>query len=167
MLLSDLDDNSTTFIDANIFIYHFSRKSKFNPDCTNFLERVEKKKITGVTSIPVVQEVLHRMMIAEASTILPDIKAGSIVKYLKDYPDTVKKLLNHHCIPEYIASFNLEIISPEIKTIERSQQMKMHHGFLSNDALTLQIMEESNVNNLASNDSDFGCVDFITLYKPL
>ena len=36
MFLSDLEDGSSIFVDANIFIYHFSRKSKFNPASTNF-----------------------------------------------------------------------------------------------------------------------------------
>ncbi len=89
-----------------------------------------------------------------------------MVKYLKAHPDIIKKLVTHQIIPGKIASFNLEIISLEIDTIERSQQMKMRYGFLSNDALTLQIMEDRKINNLASNDSDFERVPFITLYKP-
>jgi len=66
MFLSDLEDGSSIFVDANIFIYHFSRKSKFNSASTNFLERIEKKQIIGVTSTLVVQEAIHRLMIMEA-----------------------------------------------------------------------------------------------------
>jgi len=166
MFLSDLEDGSSIFIDANIFIYHFSKKSKLNPACSNFLERVELRKINGFTSASVVQEATHRMMIMEAITFLTGIKARDMVKYLKAHPDIIKKLVTHQIIPGKIASFNLEIISLEIDTIERSQQMKMRYGFLSNDALTLQIMEDRKINNLASNDSDFERVPFITLYKP-
>ena len=166
MLLSDLEDGSSIFVDANIFVYHFSEKSKFNPASTNFLERIEKRDIIGVTSTSVVQEATHRMMIMEAATILVDIKAKDYVKYLKAHTDIVKKLVKHQIIPEKIASFNLEIISPDINTIARSQQMKKRYGFLSNDALSLQIMEDLKINNLASNDSDFERVDFIKLYKP-
>ena len=166
MFLSDIEDGSSIFVDANIFIYHFSQKSKFNLASTNFLERIEKREITGVTSTSVVQEATHRMMIMEAATILVGIKAKDFVNYLKAHPDIVKKLVKHHRIPERIASFNLEIISPDINIIERSQQMKRRFGFLSNDALSLQIMEEIEINNLASNDSDFDRVNFIKLYKP-
>lgn len=105
-------------------------------------------------------------MILEATVILPEIKAKDLVKYLKVHPEIVKKLLNHQSIPLKIASFNLEIIFPDINTIARSQQMKSQYGFLSNDALTLQIMEDRKINNLASNDSDFQKVPFVTLYKP-
>ena len=166
MFLSDLEDGSSIFIDANIFIYHFSRESKLNPACSDFLERAELGKINGFTSASVVQEVTHRMMIIEAIAFLTGIKARDMVKYLKAHPDIIKKLVTHQIIPGKIASFNLEIISLEIDTIERSQHMKMRYGFLSNDALTLQIMEDRKINNLASNDSDFERVPFITLYKP-
>jgi len=166
MFLSELEDSSPIFIDANIFIYHFSKESKFNPDSKSFLERIEKREITGITSISVVQEVTHRMMIIEASNILKEIKSKDIVKYLKAHPDIVKKLVEHHSIPEKIVLFNLEIISPDIATIKRSQNMKRRYGLLSNDALSLQIMEDLKINNLASNDSDFERVNFIRLYKP-
>jgi len=166
MFLLDLENGSSIFVDANIFIYHFCKKSKLNPASSNFLERAEISKISGVTSTLVVQEVTHRMMIVEAATFLANIKAKGLVKYLKVHPDIVKKLVSHQSIPEKIASFNLEIISPDINTIERSQQMKRRYGFLSNDALSLQVMEDLKIHNLASNDSDFEKVNFITLYKP-
>lgn len=166
MFLPDLEDGSSIFIDANIFVYHFFKKSKFNPTSSNFSERAEKGEIKGVTSTSVVQEATHRMMIMEAATILPDLKTKNIVGYLKAHSDIVKKLITHQVIPEKIASFNLEIISPEINTIQRSQQMKRRYGLLSNDALSLQIMEDLKINNLASNDSDFERVAFIALYKP-
>ena len=72
MFLSDLEDGSSIFVDANIFVYHFCKKSKLNPASSNFLERAETSKISGVTSTLVVQEVIHRMMIVEAATILTD-----------------------------------------------------------------------------------------------
>lgn len=143
-----------------------AKKSKLNLASSNFLERAERSEISGVTSTLVLQEATHRMMIVEAATILTDIEAKDLVKYLKAHPDVVKKLVSHQSIPEKIASFNLKIICPNINTIKRSQQMKRRYGFLSNDALSLQIMEDLKINNLASNDSDFERVNFITLYKP-
>jgi len=166
MFLSDLKNGSSVFVDANIFIYHFSQKSKFNLDSTNFLERIEKRKISGITSTSVVQEATHRMMIIEAAIVLRDKNLKDLVKHLKFHPDIVKKLVGHRSIPEKIVSFNFDILSPDIRTIERSQQMKNRYGFLSNDALSLQIMQDLKINNLASNDSDFERVDFIRLYKP-
>ncbi|MEW6003581.1 MAG: PIN domain-containing protein [Nitrospirota bacterium] len=166
MFLSDLEKGTSIFIDANIFIYHFSKESRFNQASSSFLENIEAGFMSGFTSISIVQEVTHRMMIIEAVGLLPRIKPKDIVKYLKRNSDTVKKLVIHQGVPSKIASFNLEIISPGIEAIVRSQQMKKRYGFLSNDALSLQIMEDLNIKNLASNDTDFERVDFITLYRP-
>ncbi len=74
--------------------------------------------------------------------------------------------MNHQIIPSLISSFNLKIISPGIDTIVKSQQWKRIYGFLSNDALSLQVMHELNIKYLASNDLDFEVVDFISLYRP-
>ncbi len=166
MNLSDLESGFSIFIDANIFIYHFSKESKFNPASSDFLERVESREVYGFTSIPVVQEVTHRMMIIEAAAILVEIKPKDLVKYLKKHPGAVQKLVIHQSIPAKIRSFNLEIISPDIETLVRSQQIKRKYGFLSNDALSVQILEDLRINNLATNDSDFERVDFIKVYKP-
>lgn len=166
MVLSDLEDGSSVFIDANIFIYHFSKESKLNSDCSNFLERVEGGKINGFTSVAIIQEVTHRMMILEAVTLIPEMKGKDLVKNLKARPEVVKKLVRHQSIPAQMALFNISIISPDIETIKRSQQMKRRYGILSNDALSLQIIEDLKINNLVSNDSDFERVNFITLYKP-
>ena len=165
MVLSEIEDGQRVFVDANIFVYHFAKKSRFNAASTNFLGRIERREIMGVASTSVVQEATHRMMIMEAlSTVDNSVK--NIVKHLKAYPNTVKKLGKHRAIPEKIASFNLEIVPPDMDAIIRSQEMKMRFGLLSNDSLTLQIMEDMGIKNLASNDADFEMVTFIKLYKP-
>lgn len=166
MFLSDLEKGTSIFIDANIFIYHFSKESRFNQACSSFLEYIEAGSMSGFTSISIIQEVIHRMMIIEALSLHPEIKAKGVVKYLKAHPEEVKKLINHQGIPSRIGSFNVKIMSFDIETIERSQLMKRRYGFLSNDALTLQIMEDLNIKNLASNDIDFEMADFINLYRP-
>lgn len=99
MFLSDIEDGCNIFIDANIFVYHFSKKSRFNAASTNFLARVEKKEIVGVTSATVVLEATHRMMIMEAVTTVGE-NVRNIVKHLKGHPDIVKNLKKHRTIPE-------------------------------------------------------------------
>jgi predicted nucleic acid-binding protein len=107
MVLSDLEDGSSIFVDANIFVYHFTRESKANPASSDFLERIERGTIHGFTSVSIVQEVTRRMMIIEAVAVLPGVKPKDLVKYLKTHSDAVKKLVNHQsipCIPSKIAS---------------------------------------------------------------
>jgi predicted nucleic acid-binding protein len=61
---------------------------------------------------------------------------------------------------------NIEILPISAALIEQSQQMKTRYGFMSNDALTLQLMNELEIRAIATNDSDFDRVETITVYKP-
>ena len=106
------------------------------------------------------------MMILEAAAVFPEITPKNLVKYLKTHPEKVKKLVSHQEIPFQFSSFNITIIDSDLRTIEKSQDMKRRYGFLSNDALTLQIMEDMKIKNLASNDVDFERVEIITLFRP-
>lgn len=167
MFLSDIADGTSVFIDANIFVYHFTANSRFNQSCTDFLERAEAGGVHGVTSASVALEATHRLMIEEAKLHLPDIKPKDIVSYLKAHPEIIKKLTIHQTIPSKITMLNIKIIPLDIRTIERSQKIKTEYGLLSNDAVISQIMKDLDVLCLASNDADFEDMDFITLYRPI
>jgi predicted nucleic acid-binding protein len=130
------------------------------------LESNEEKAKLYLNQRPPGLEVTHRLMILEAVAILSGVKRKDLVKYLKEHRDTVKQLVTHQGIPARIRSFNVEILSPDIETLVRSQQIKRKYGFLSNDAMTVQIMEDLRIDNLATNDADFGAVNFIRVYGP-
>ena len=106
MFLHEIEAGSKVFIDANIFVYHFSKGSEFNKSCTEFLYRTETSQIHGFTSVAI------------------------------------------------------------LKNVVDSQHNKTKYGFLSNDALTLKIMEDIGITNIASNDSDFKRVDWLKFYLP-
>jgi len=106
------------------------------------------------------------MMMLEAAQVLAGIQRRDLVKYLKSHPELVKELPAHRSIPDKVSSFNLKIVSPDITTLARSQEIKKEYGLLSNDALLVYIMKDTGLTNLASNDSDFERLDFIRLYRP-
>ena len=92
MKLNELKTGENIFIDANIFIYNFGAQSV---ECREFLFRCAKKELTGYTSTPVISEVLHRLMVAEA------LQKGYIseknpVKQLKENPEIIKKLSTYN-----------------------------------------------------------------------
>jgi len=66
----DFPDGSEVFVDANIFIYHFSGPTEYTDSCTQFLQRIEDGELLGLTSMLVVAETLHRLMIIEATSKL-------------------------------------------------------------------------------------------------
>ena len=98
MSLADIRDGNCVFIDANIFIYHFGGRSL---DCKALLERCARRELLGYTSTPILAEVLHRRMVAEAIAkgLVTARTAGrklaetpEVVKQLTQYQDDVSKI---------------------------------------------------------------------------
>lgn len=63
--LDDLMSDAKVFIDANIFLYSAFKHPVFGNKCKDFLVRIEKGEINGNTSDYVLNEVFHKLMIAE------------------------------------------------------------------------------------------------------
>ncbi len=61
--LPRLPSHSLIFIDANIFAYGLRGQSG---QCRQFLDRCLREEVTGVTLFKTVNEVTHRLMVAEA-----------------------------------------------------------------------------------------------------
>src|SRR5713101_8371154 len=91
MKIKEIKTGETVFIDANIFIYHFTGVSE---ESTLFLRRCEEGELTGVTGMNTLIEVLHRLMMIEA-VAKGFVKPGNVVRKLKNKPDIVKKLTEH------------------------------------------------------------------------
>ena len=104
-------------------------------------------------------------MMVEASSVL-DTEIKNLPKYLKQHPDVVKQLVKHLTVPQKISELNIEIIQTTLKNVVDSQLNKTKYGFLSNDALTLKIMEDVGIANIASNDSDFKRIEWLKFYLP-
>ena len=88
MKLETISQGSEVFIDSNIFIYHFTNSSE---ECSKFLERCEYREISGFTSVNVLLEVLHRLMMIEV------VKKGllstpNLLKKINKNPEIIKQL---------------------------------------------------------------------------
>lgn len=62
-----MPDSTVCFIDANIFYYHFVETPPFSQPSTACLERVASGAITGYSSVHVLAEAIHKIMLAEAA----------------------------------------------------------------------------------------------------
>jgi predicted nucleic acid-binding protein len=93
MKLPEIETGSKVFVDSNIFIYHFIGVSN---ECSDFLERCEKGNLHATTTVGVIQEVLHFLMIVEA-TRNDLVKPPDVAEKLRKSPQTVK-LLNEYFI---------------------------------------------------------------------
>jgi predicted nucleic acid-binding protein len=50
--------------------------------------------------------------------------------------------------------------------LERSEALFSVHGLLTNDSITLAVMDSLGITDLATNDDDFNAVQWLTVWKP-
>ena len=163
--LEDVRTGTRIFIDANVFVYHFSGPTPLADSSSALLQRIQDGDIVGVTSAVVMVELLHRLMILEAASAL-QLQPRDATRYLREHPEGAKSLGRHRRAPAAVHAMGVEVAPVDSATIEDSHAVKEQHGFLTNDALVLATMQRLGITALASNDSDFGRVQAITVYRP-
>ena len=162
MTLDAIKPDTSVFIDAPIFIYHFTGTSS---ECRGLLERCERGDIRGITSVVVLAEVAHRMMTIEA-VARGLVSPGNVVKKLREKPEIVSTLRNYQEQVEKIPLMFVEIVPLDLGLLLRSAQLRNRFGLLVNDSLVAASALESNVATIASGDGDFDRVRGLTLFRP-
>jgi predicted nucleic acid-binding protein len=161
----DLPDHTEVFIDANVFVYHFSGPTEYTDFCSRFLQRIEEGRLSGFTSTLVLAETLHRLMIIEAATKLQIVPKVAI-RHLKAHPLEVKKLTDHLTVPDNIQTFGIKVLSLDVADVLTSNEIKKEHGLLTNDAINLAVMRRHHLKSIATNDPDFERVTDLLVWKP-
>ena len=162
MNLADLRDGDRVFIDANIFIYHFGGRSV---ECKVLLERCAHRALLGYTSTPVLAEVLHRRMVAEAiATGL--VTARTAVRRLAETPELVKQLTQYQDDVSKIPLMHLTILPHTLDMVQAGAEVRKRDGLLTNDSFVVACMRQQGLTQLATANGDFDRVDGLIIYKP-
>jgi len=162
--LQDIADGTRVFVDSNIFIYHFSNIERFSDSCLSFLQKIEDGKISGYTSTIVLAEILHRLMIIEASGKF-DIQPKNVVKYLKENPDKASSLTGHPKSLDSIEKIGITILPVTAHDIRGSMAFKKQ-GLLTIDAIIVSVMKNNDLTTIASNDGDYDRIGFLIQFSP-
>ena len=162
MTLAEVPDAAAVFVDANIFVYHFTGVS---PECRGFLERVERASIHGVTGAHILLEVLHRLMMIEAVT-KGLISPSQPAKKLKQNWQVIQQLKDYNGCVNEIAALNVAVLPITQEIVRESEGLRRAHGLMTNDSITAALMIRHGLTNLATLDSDLQRVPGIALYQP-
>jgi len=160
------ESDATVFIDANIFLNVVLGTGKDAAACIRFLENADAGDIPCATSVIVLNEVLHRLLIAyvvQRSGTDPE----SAVRQMKLHPELIRQAGDVREVMEDIRSIRPMVvygISPQ--TFERSLAVMREWGLLGNDALHVACMEEHSIDTIATYDRDFSRVRGINVRKP-
>ena len=135
--LPNLPRGADVFLDANIFIYAFAAQST---DCRELLRRCAREEVCGITTLEVINEVTHRLMLSEAVAAAVITRAS--VAALKGKWREVTRLTQYWVQTVRIFGLNILIMDSDALRLHRAQTMRSRHGLLTNDSLILAAMDE-------------------------
>ena len=161
--LRELPATEEIFIGANIFLYSAFKHPVFGNKCKNFLIRIEKEEIKGYTSDFVLNEIFHKLMIAEIVKKF-GIAAKQVVRFVKKKPEVIAELETVWTEMEIIKGFNISILNgslfPDFIKISKM------YWLMATDAFHVATMKKHGITNIATNDPDFERVNGTKVWKP-
>ena len=162
MRLNDLRDGARAFVDSNILIYHFAGKSA---DCRAFLQRCEQGRVEALTGAHIVLEVTHRLMILEAlqKGLIP---SGQPARRLKRRPEVVKVLSDYNRAVRQIPQIGIRVHDVQLPVVNASEAVRVKDGLMTNDSVTVAMMQELGLTQIATHDSDLQRVSNLEVYQP-
>jgi uncharacterized protein len=161
--LDQIPDGQRVFIDASIFIYHFTGAS---PDCQNLLEDCERGRIAGFTSVAALAEVAHRLMTIEA-VAKGLVSPGNVVRKLREKPEIVRELHTYQDQTERIPLMGVAVIELDLEILSFAAGIRQRHGLLVNDSILAATAISRRIAAMASADSDFERVEELQLFRPV
>jgi uncharacterized protein len=164
-VLTVIPDGVVCYLDATIFYYHLVDAPPLSDDCSDLLTRIERARMQGVTSSVAIAEATHKVMLAEVVQ-RHGVDHRGLIARLKRHPELLEGLTTHQRVAATVRSLRLPVEAITLELLARGAALSSQQRLLTNDALTLAVMEKLRVTALATNDDDFDAVEGITVYKP-
>ena len=159
--IENLPAGTHLFLDANIFVYAFLGSSS---QCRDLLSRCATEQVFGITTLDVVNEVTHRMMLAEA--VGRGVIKRDSARDLRGKWREIAKLTDYWPQTAGIFGLNILILMSDEARLHQAQTVRSRHGLLTKDSLIVAAMDQFGIDSLATRDNDFDHVSGITVYKP-
>ena len=129
------------------------------------LERCERGEVEGVTSVTVIAEVTHRLMMIEAVTE-GLVSAGNVAAKLRNKPDVVRKL---HIASEQAAKIpviGIAVLGLDLRLLLAATELRRRHGLMTNDSIVAATLLDAGIDRIATADTDFKRRKGVTVFEP-
>lgn len=165
MKLDRVNPESELFIDTNIFLYDLTDHPEFGYSTKNFLKNIELGIVEGKTSVIVLNELLHKLVIGEIAEKYK-LKLSQVPAFIKQDSTILSNLKSYELVNKIELIPNLEIFSAtkEIFSLAKSYMIKCN--LMTNDAIIAATCDVNGISNIATNDGDFDRVDFLVRWSP-
>lgn len=161
----NLPTGTSCFIDANIFVYHFTNSDALGLACTDLLRRVTIGEIRAATSIPVLADTLHRIMLAEVRA-KQGLSATGLLAWIQKHPHRLAGLTETLAACGQFEILPLTILPLDVAILRHAMQISASHHLLTGDAIAVALMHRHNLTQLVTNDDDFDAIPGLTVWKP-
>lgn len=163
MALGEIPAGSAVFVDANVFVYHFTGRSD---DCSSMFVRVEAGELQAFTGPASVLEVMHRLMMLEATERGLSVKPNPAARLARQ-PRLVRQLSKYYFSVLAIPKLGVQILPLPPDFATASQEFRQQNGLLVNDSLVPMHMRQAGLSVLASADAAFDRVVGIRRFAPV
>lgn len=153
MNLTAIPPGARVFVDANIHVYHFAPHPIFGSDCRTLMRRIETSDIAGFAATHVIAEAAHRLMVLEAKLLFG--WPSKVVDRLEQRPDALQQLTHFRKAVEDVLQSRIGVLIIEAQRLAVAVQISQQYGLLTNDEISVAVMQAQGIDNLASHDSDF------------
>lgn len=164
-MLSNVPTNTACFVDANIFYYCLVNTPDLTSRCVAFIKRIEKGELNAMTSSVALAEAVHKVMLAEA-TQKHALGRQGLAHRLQRQSHLLATLSEHKKVTELIRALKLQVEPLTFDLLERASECSIQYQLLTNDALTVAVMEKLRLTDIATNDDDFDSIAHLKVWKP-
>ncbi|MGH8011382.1 MAG: type II toxin-antitoxin system VapC family toxin [Candidatus Binataceae bacterium] len=159
--LDSIASGADILLDANILIYALTESSE---QCRRLLGRCASEELCGVTTVEIVNETCHRLMLAEA--LHAGLISAAQAKLLRAKRTAIPSFSEYWTKTKQLFGLGFLVIGLEEQRVRRAHEMRKRYALLTNDSLIIAAADEYGIRGLASNDADFDDIPWLTVYKP-
>ena len=159
--LPTLPSRAEVLLDSNVLAYALLGRS---PQCAQLLRRCLNRDVSGFTTIEILSEVCHRLMLFEAfgKGLINRQNASS----LKGKRAAIATLTEYWRSVHGLPAMGLAVLPLDEHRFVRAHDFRRAHGLMTNDSIILAAADVFGIVALATNDDDFDGVAWAEIYKP-
>ena len=161
----DLPDGEACFVDSNIFYYALVPTPIVSVHCLALLDRAIAGRIFIRTSVAVLSDTIHKVMISEVAKIARRDRAG-MIGFLNKHPEIIAQLVEYPQAMDRLSVVPMILLDVDVPLLRSATQIAVKEQLLTNDSMIIATMQRHGLKHLVTNDDDFDRLSGITIWKP-
>ena len=164
--LVDIPSGSRAFFDTNILVYWVTGHPRFGNHCREAVKRVEKGEVQGVIPAVILNELLHRIMIAETVEKGYAHNPLDAVRTMKQDPSVIQEMTVAWRVYDTLPAMGFEMIEDERGIPGLTYSFSKELCLMAKDAAIVAYAHKYKISEIVTNDRDFQRVHWLTCWSP-